>query len=214
MGDNPQEELRSLQLFTLDGVKAAMGISEHPTHDEVAERFGGVLGKIDEDLKHGFYVWVADNDLGHCGTYNTLGSTKFVVLKTIINGMPVRTSLNGVYSVSGHEVSIDVDQEHGDPLVTSNVFLDQRLVASRTSSNDSSGLQAGAFLRSLVTESGEDPSRLDATITSERSPYPFVQKMLQDFLQSKPDGGGIEAMFKKMQSSGNIVRRVAVYRVT
>ncbi|MBI5620568.1 hypothetical protein HY949_02200 [Candidatus Gottesmanbacteria bacterium] len=88
--------------------------------------------------------------------------------------MPARTSLNGVYPMSGHEVSISVDHEADDPLVTCSVFLDQRLVASRTSANDSSGLQAEAFLRSLVTGSGEDPSRLDATITPERSPYPFA----------------------------------------
>ncbi|MBI5620567.1 hypothetical protein HY949_02195 [Candidatus Gottesmanbacteria bacterium] len=48
--DKTKDELRTLQLFTLDGVKAAMGIRENPTFDDVVQQFGDVKGKIDQDL--------------------------------------------------------------------------------------------------------------------------------------------------------------------
>lgn len=42
----------------------------------------------------------AENDLGHCVAYTRSENTKFVLLKNIIGGKPVRTRLIGNYSLS------------------------------------------------------------------------------------------------------------------
>jgi len=213
MTDEFREDPRAVQPFNLDGLRAGLGITENPTHDEVAAEFSRALTKVDGDLQHGFYAWVTEDDLGHCGTYNKLGNTRFTVLRMLVRGIPIRTQIDGIYQLSGHKISVTVEQDVGDPIVGSNLYLDDRLVASRTSPYDSSGQQAAVFLRSLVEGRGEDPSRLDTTITPKRSPYPFSLKMLRDFSRSQPDQEQINRMFAQMQKSDTVIRKVSEYRL-
>lgn len=98
----PQEG-QAIQLFDLQGLKTELGISplEDPTHNDIVAQFTETRGKMSQDLQQGLCAWIsgAENDLGHCASYNRQESTKFVVLKTIINGVPVRTQLTGNYSL-------------------------------------------------------------------------------------------------------------------
>lgn len=209
-----QSERRAIQPFSLEGIKAELGIHpvENPSHKNVFEQFGRASKKLNLDLRQGFCAWVTDGDLGHCAAYNRSENAKFVLLETLIGGVPVRIHLNGIYAFSGHEISVTVDREAKSPFVSSNVFLDNCLVASRTSPFDEAGQQAAAFLRSLVESRSEDPSRLDTTITPQRSPYPFATKMIEDFLNSQPDKDETERMMQKMQDS-TVVCRVSEYQL-
>lgn len=47
--------------------------------------------------------------------------------------------------------------------------------------------KAQALLRSLVESRGEDPSRLDCTISELRDPYRFAKRMLLDISQAVHD---------------------------
>jgi len=84
------------------------------------------------------------------------------------------------------------------------VFLNHQLVANRTSPFDLAAQQSDAFLRTLVEAQEGGLSRLDETIKEERSPLPFIGKMLSDYQNSQVDPKETERMFKKMKRSSNV----------
>lgn len=202
-----------LQKQGLDGLRVALGVVEDSSQNDVAIELKKLLAKFESDLRQGFFVWVTENDLGNCATYNKLGNVRFVLTKTLIDGVPRRIKITGVYKVSNHEIVIDVQQNVGDSIISSNLFLDESLIAGRTSPFDSAGQQAAAFLRQLIIGKGDDPSRLDLTIGDDRSPYPFALKMLRDFSGSTNDQEYTEHMMKKMKDGSNIIQKVSEYRV-
>jgi hypothetical protein len=161
--------------------------------------------KANQDLAEGFTAWVEEDDLGHTAVYNTdEKDTLFIATKTIINRKPVAQSIRGTYKIDGHEISVTVDQEGDMDILNCRVFLNGSLMASRSNPFSWVQQQSEAFLRSKVEGAGEDASRLDTTITDERSPYPFVAKMLRDFSKSEPDKDMIQKMNGKMASRSTV----------
>lgn len=211
--DAVNKDSGAIQSFNLEGLKTVLGVHENAGHNEALDEFNNLEAKCDQDLAEGFTVWVNENDLGSTVCYNGgAKGTEFYFHKTLIDGKPVRRALSGRYQIQGHEVTIDVDQETNSPFVTCYVFLDGGIVATRTSPFDTSNHQAQAFVRSLHEDRGDDSALLDKTISDERSPYPFIMKMLRDFSRSKFDRRKTEQMFKKMSTKERVVRWNQEYR--
>jgi hypothetical protein len=214
MGINNKDDTSAIQPFNLDGLRNALRVFQDASHEQVFDMFHGQRQKIDSDLVQGFTTWITKDDLGSAVTYNSdQDKTWFLVKKTIINSIPVHQEVTGNYSVGGRNVSIMVDNEVNSPLVTCRVFLDDLLIANRTSPEDWASNQADAFTRNLVEGRDEDPSRLDATLRDDRSPYPFALKMLQDFQHSSPDKLRINQMFDKMKGGNGITVWHTEYQV-
>ncbi len=176
-----------------------MGIVDNPSPLEVAGHFKEVQSKIDTDLTAGLTVWVAENDLGSTAVYNANPSGEwFLAKKTIINGQVVSQEISGHYDVSGHQISTMISQDVGSPYLTCRLFLDGILVGSQADPFSWANAQADSFLRSKVEGEGDDPSRLDATLQDERSPYPFALKTLRDFARSQVDTSRTQTMYENL----------------
>ena len=197
------EDKNVIQSFNLEALKTSLGIYENTTYPEIQKFFNELQVKMGQDLVGGFSTWVDSRNMdGHCGVClkGVGGKSKFILRKRILDGKSVRTILSGLYEISGNRVSIDIDQETNSPLVNCRVFLNHNLVANRTSPFDLAAQQSDAFLRTIVETQG-DPGRLDKTLKEERSPLPFIGKMLSDYQNSQVDSKETKRMFNKMKES-------------
>lgn len=198
---NGEGEKLDIQLFNLEGIKTALHITEIDTsHSEVKDLFDKQISKIDRDLAEGFSVYIDEQNLdGHAGVYTSIpGKARFVLTKIVLDGSAHRETLSGRYEIEGGEVAVRVDRPIKSPILNCSVFLNNHLVASRSNPFDWAAQHAERLLRQAVEAKGEDPSKLDATIKLERTPFPFVKKMLNDFSQSKLDREYTQQMFEKM----------------
>lgn len=187
----------AIQPFTLASLKAALGmgrVDASPT--EVSAAFSNLRAIMDEDLAKGFFVGVGNNRIdGHRIVYNRRqGKTNFMLTRLVLDGNEYNESLNGKYNLEGgNSISITAGRPMNSPLANCYVFLNDALVAKRFNPFDWAAEQTHSFVWRLNSMGSE------AAITADRSPFPFVLKMLRDYRERELDMEKTRDMFEKMR---------------
>lgn len=207
----------TLKRFELSDICIALGINTSPEtqqcnelfaaqlQEQISDNYEKAIEKMDKDMVEGMTNWLTMEIDGISAVYHIdANGTTYVSQRTILNEQSVGTYITGGYNVSGHEVSIMLDRDYGSPLVSTRVFLDNKLIASRTDPHSFAGQYADAFLRQLYQNRGDDISPLDETLSAERSPYLLALKMLSDYMIADVDQNMVQAMFAKMQDKMGI----------
>lgn len=154
----------------------------------------------------GFYVWIGEDDKtdnrgGHQATYykHPDEQATFIITRSIFGKQIGSTKIYGNYSVDGHEVSIQVDQEGRSSLLSHTIFIDGSLIAEKADPFSETMALSLDFVKGMAISNGEDPERFDRNKKSPTDIY--VQKMLTDFSQAIPDEEKTNEMFIAMSQS-------------
>ena len=158
---------------SLDGLMAALEVPPQATQTDVSTEFEIAKPKIDEFLQQGFYSWTEKNVDGHLGSIASVGTWTFTVRQRICNGLLVRTLVDGEYTVGSDNVVITYDQGTGSPIFNACVFINGRLVASRSDPFDEPTQKSFGELSNI---SKNNTSRLAAAVQDTQNPYPLVAK--------------------------------------
>lgn len=190
-----------------EAIKTEFGLTQEVLHSAVDNLLESLKTKRDSDFGKGISLGLdAELNDGHEGTYCISNSNvQFTLTRRVINGGIVRENIEGCYLVKEGEVLIQVDIASGSPITNCRLFLNDTLISSSTNSEDWAIQQSEAFHRNFVIENDEDPVRLDSTVKTERSPFAFAAKMLNDYSESMFDSERTNKMFEKLRRKNNVV---------